>query len=452
MHNLLKLVAGTLGAQLLAILASPLLTRLYSPEDFGLFSSITIIVYYLTTIAFFRLEVAILKNSDKVEFSNLLNSCHIILLINIVIFSIGLVLSILIFNLDLIYIYGVIPLVFFGALYNLYTRVQLLSSNINLVSKSKFSQGFWGTFGQLFLGILSFNTIGLVFGQLLGLIVGAKTLIKKIYNNHRFSIVIVPFDKYKNFYITDTMGSLANLTSNHAPLLLIIMLLGTKVGGLYYMASRILMLPISIISVSVSQYISSKFLDWKSKNILYINNERIINILLLLILYPFSIVFLYGDKIFGFIFGKDWEISGLIATYSCVWLAFKFIFDSHIVNLSLNNQNSTYFFLQFFLAVGRILSILLCVYFYNKPLQVILYYSVFSTIIYFIALSILLIKLKYRKIGKIFLLALMVISFIYLQINLSTFGLYSLILPTLTFFIWLYICLNKINILRGYIE
>ncbi len=45
--DVLKLVTGTTFAQIIAILASPLLTRLYGPEAFGflaLFTSITSII------------------------------------------------------------------------------------------------------------------------------------------------------------------------------------------------------------------------------------------------------------------------------------------------------------------------------------------------------------------------------------------------------------------------
>ena len=53
------LVGGTVGAQVLMVLASPLLTRLYTPEDFGLLAVYASILSLFTVIASLRYELAI---------------------------------------------------------------------------------------------------------------------------------------------------------------------------------------------------------------------------------------------------------------------------------------------------------------------------------------------------------------------------------------------------------
>ena len=50
------LVGGTAGAQALMVLAAPLLTRLYSPEDFGLLAVYSGLLAICTVIAGLRYE------------------------------------------------------------------------------------------------------------------------------------------------------------------------------------------------------------------------------------------------------------------------------------------------------------------------------------------------------------------------------------------------------------
>ena len=53
------LMLGTLISQLVVILVSPILTRMYSPEDFGVFSVYVAIVAFFTVISNLRYELAI---------------------------------------------------------------------------------------------------------------------------------------------------------------------------------------------------------------------------------------------------------------------------------------------------------------------------------------------------------------------------------------------------------
>lgn len=61
------LVGGTTGAQLLAVLAAPLLTRLYTPEDFGLLAVYASLLGLIAVIASLRYELAIPLPTDDTE-------------------------------------------------------------------------------------------------------------------------------------------------------------------------------------------------------------------------------------------------------------------------------------------------------------------------------------------------------------------------------------------------
>lgn len=73
--DILKLVSGTAFAQIITILASPILTQLYSPEAFGflaIFISITSIVGVIACMCY---ELAIMLPKSDEKAANLLALC-----------------------------------------------------------------------------------------------------------------------------------------------------------------------------------------------------------------------------------------------------------------------------------------------------------------------------------------------------------------------------------------
>ena len=74
--DVLKLVTGTTFAQIIAVLASPLLTRLYGPEAFGFLAlSTSIITSIIRVVACMRYELAIMLPKTDEEAANLLGLC-----------------------------------------------------------------------------------------------------------------------------------------------------------------------------------------------------------------------------------------------------------------------------------------------------------------------------------------------------------------------------------------
>jgi lipopolysaccharide exporter len=73
--DVLKLVTGTTFAQVVTILASPLLTRLYGPEAFGFLALFTSITSIIGVVACMRYELAIMLPKTDEEAANLLGLC-----------------------------------------------------------------------------------------------------------------------------------------------------------------------------------------------------------------------------------------------------------------------------------------------------------------------------------------------------------------------------------------
>src|SRR5690554_6729775 len=71
-RNVVTLMTGTTFAQALMILVAPILTRLYSPEDFGVFALYTSILGIIAVVACWRYELAIVLPEKDEDAANLL--------------------------------------------------------------------------------------------------------------------------------------------------------------------------------------------------------------------------------------------------------------------------------------------------------------------------------------------------------------------------------------------
>ena len=65
--NVLKLITGTALGQLITVLVSPILTRLYSAEDFGIFAIYISVAGILSVIITLRFEDAIVLPAEDNE-------------------------------------------------------------------------------------------------------------------------------------------------------------------------------------------------------------------------------------------------------------------------------------------------------------------------------------------------------------------------------------------------
>src|SRR5690625_1762348 len=99
------IAGGTAFAQLLTLLLSPIVTRIYSPEEYGVLTTFTAILGILS-LAAFKYEVAIpITKNEKIAI-NLLVLCLIVLSL----FVIGLTIIILFFGEDLLKIFNFQPM------------------------------------------------------------------------------------------------------------------------------------------------------------------------------------------------------------------------------------------------------------------------------------------------------------------------------------------------------
>ena len=326
------LVIGTLIAQLITILLTPLLSRIYSPEDFGLFAIFFSITGILSTIIGGRYEIAIVQPKKMSESMTLAFISLSIMLLS----TISLTLFYFLFkekifqltNVDSNFLILIPLLTFFIGLFNILDMLNTRLENYNSISIAKILRSLAQNVTPIALAYISTNFINLLVGYLSGFIITYTTLIKKIFFKKEnlkdisieksFSIL----KKYKVFPLYNAPSSFANTVTHQLPFIFIFYIGGEAMNGLYFLAARLISIPTTLIGVSFGQVFYRQI-------IFNINNKiKLMPLLnksvrkLFFIAFPcFLLIFFLSPKLFPLILGNKWTQSGIIAQYlGCIFL------------------------------------------------------------------------------------------------------------------------------------
>lgn len=334
-RNILTLVSSALFAQILALLLTPILTRLYSPEEFGVFTAFISYSGTLAAFIFLSLELAIVKSKSARQLSSVLG---LMLVISIFLLS---VLSITIYLESAFY-----TLIGFDKLYDIKELVLLgvLFSATNLVlnqfitRKEKFS--VYATSQVSFVALrfllsyfffyFGYTQYGLVFGFTLATIL---IIIYLSYSTEMYKETIslkkiyffAAFRKHRDLIFFNTPASLINTLLISFPVFFIFKLYGPEAAGFFGLAFRMVQLPITLVNKAMGQVMYKRFIDLKGKP----KEIRVFvfkNILILSSSVPFFVVlYIFGSDIFSFVFGVTWARAGDMASLMSPYIFFSFV-------------------------------------------------------------------------------------------------------------------------------
>jgi len=330
--SILLLSAGTGLAQGISILSAPLLTRFYTPIEFGQFSLFLSITSLLGAIASGRFELAILlpkslKTTTEIKTLGILYSLGMGLIIALATFSY------LLFKPteNGLFIFWFIPvaviLISIGNLYNYFaTRLKafkllsILSIGRSLSNNSiSIVFGYWGYNWGLILGY--------IFGNLLFVISSYFSLPKLPVLSTYYPSLKATFIEYKDFPGANSLSALINISANQLPIIIMAFFFNDWIIGLYGLLLKVLNTPLVFLGKSISQVIFSKASKDESQGIFSVAEFRRIAlylfILITIILTPFLF---YGESIFEIVFGSEWREAGLYLKYFIPFYIFRFIY------------------------------------------------------------------------------------------------------------------------------
>ncbi|KFF24559.1 lipopolysaccharide biosynthesis protein [Chryseobacterium vrystaatense] len=337
--NLVVMIGGSFFAQVIPILFSFLLTRLYTPEDFGVFSNFSAVLSFLLVFMLMKYEMAvILPKKDSVA-ANLLALC---LGIGIFFF---LLMSLIIYLFD-DFIYKVfkfenhdnfllyIPIAgLLFSIFNLLNEWFVRKKYFQALVKNKIVNNSFIAGISTVLPKLNMMTLGLVKGQIFGQIIsvtaGTYVMLKK--DKHLFKAIDIRiikrlFFKYINFAKFNIPGQLINTLSVQIVVFYLTSQFGFKVVGLYALTDRFLGVPLSFIGNAVKDVFKQKASeDFRNNGECLGIYKKTTLLLMACSLPPFIILFIFAPELFAFFFGSEWKDSGVYAQVLCIMYMLSFI-------------------------------------------------------------------------------------------------------------------------------
>jgi len=338
--NVLTLVTGTIIAQIITIIASPIITRLYGPDTFGLLALFTSITSIIGVIACLRYEIAIMLPESDEEAANVFG-LSVIFVIIVTIVSIPLLIF---FQQPLLQFlkapqlspfFGLIPLtILLGGIFLALNYWNTRTKHFHRLSIARVMSSCSSTGTQLGLGFLGYASGGALIGaSILGQIVSTCVLGIQIIRDHlSFFKKNITWDgiskvlkRYRDFPKYDIWSALLNTISWQIPIFLLAYFFSTTVVGYYSLSMMLIQLPMSFIGGAIAQVFYQRAAVAKIGGNLRPLVENIFKILIILGLFPMMVLLLIGEDLFSVVFGSQWAISGIYVQILSVWAFVWFI-------------------------------------------------------------------------------------------------------------------------------
>lgn len=404
--QILTLMSGTLAAQAVMLLSIPLITRLYTPSEFGLYALFLSVINIFGNISSLKYDQAIMlpkrqKDAQALLFISLIITLIITLMSFIFILIFDNFIKQYFNNNNIIYL---IPLgILLVGLVQIFNAYSSRNQFYKTMSKVRFYNAVNMSLVQVCTKYFaSFN--GLVLGKLFSDLFSTIYFIRYHWEKNTLQIKYISkrrikynIDKHHHFPKFQSLTVFFNSISQNMPILLLGHFYSNEVAGFYALTMRVLQAPIGLIGGSTREIFYQK----ASK--LYSNRENFFELhfkttitLLKLFIVPTVIIFLFGEEIYSFIFGLKWIEAGKYSEILIFWILFTFINSPSIVSFSILNLQKKQMYIEI-LSVGlRFGSIFIGYYYFNSEMISILMFTLTNICVNIYLIIYIFLKLKKR--------------------------------------------------------
>lgn len=365
------LVGGTAFAQGIAILALPILTRLYTPEEFALFAIYTSLLLTLSVASCLRFEIAVpIAESDN-------EAIHLVLLAVLSNFVISLLLGFIIWVFhtefilllkqpDFTNLIWLVPVgVFFAGLYSTFQYWATRKKQFSIIAKSRMVQSISGVSVQLIMGVIGFAALGLVVGQIIKVSAGIWQLVinflheaSRVIRTTTFHQLKQVFKKNNQFPKYSALEALANSAAIQLPIIIIAAFSLDAEAGFLILAMQIMAIPLGFVGGAISQvylahapekYHNGQLKEYTYQCIFQLIKVGVVPLILLCTLAPLVV---------PYIFGAVWQRTGEMMLWMLPWFIMQFIVSPISMSLHVTEHQRIALLLQvagFIIRVGGLL-------------------------------------------------------------------------------------------------
>ena len=262
--SVILLTGGAIFAQVITFVVSPIITRIYSPVDYGILTVYNAVLGIVSMMGALSYEEAIPIADDDEKAVNIFSLCIMILLtitiiVSILLFFFGENLLELLNAKEILKYKYFIPIGLFSiGLYIIVSGWAFRKKNFKALAKTKYSQSIVGNVTKIGLGLLSFGPIGLILGRIFAESAGIFDLLrsmvkddKNILKKINIKTMTYVAKRYIKFPLFSAPTILLISLSTQVPIILMSTIYGSKVVGLYGIAITVTYLPATLVGKSI---------------------------------------------------------------------------------------------------------------------------------------------------------------------------------------------------------
>ncbi|MDD7971977.1 lipopolysaccharide biosynthesis protein [Roseinatronobacter alkalisoli] len=388
-RGMVTLALGSGIGRIIGIASIPVLTRLYSPEDFGVLAVFTALVAILAPLVTLRYALALpLPRHDGIA-------------MNLLVLSTGLMLGLTGFFALTLWLWGapllalvsmqvlapwwwLIALGVLGtAAYELLTMWATRRRAYKVIAQTNVTQSAAGALVKIGLGLAALQPLGLLVGQVIAQTGGVGRLISGFQAEMRANWRHVSVRRmraaawrHRGFPIWRVPSQFLMVFSMQAPMLAFAVLYDKGVVGQLALAFSVIVVPVSLLGQTTSQaYYAeiSKLGPSRPKSILLTMKSTLSN-MLWLSLVPTLIIFFGGGALFAFILGAAWLQSGEFAQILSIFMLTQLLNNPISRTFSVLGMESRYFLMNAQRAALTISSFTMSYFFAHDPFQTLILY------------------------------------------------------------------------------
>ncbi len=319
--------SGAAIGQVILIVATPVISRLYTPVQIGYLALYLSFINVAVTIAPLGYPAALPSTDSRREASFLASGIILIQPVIIIILSACLWLLVSHGYMGFGKLPGVAVLltgftVFANTLMVTLQFWFVREERYEVMSRVQVMQNAGRTGLQIGLGLAGLGLFGLIVGDFCGRLLGLSDMFRRAWPDLRATVQ--PFDrrpfraafwKFRRFLFPQLPSIAINITARMLPVPLLVHYYGVGAAGMYAMADRIMQVPVSFVGNSVGNALHGRigFHSRTEPQLILGVFLKASGALLLAGILPTMAVVLWGPAIFRTVLGEQWSEAGRIA-------------------------------------------------------------------------------------------------------------------------------------------
>ena len=379
------------------MLLSPVISRLFSPADFGIYAVYSALLGIIGVAATGKFELAIPLEGSRagasavtiVSFALLLSVC------------VGLLLIAGFFSSDVLLVLNIVELSDYalaipvGVLalgsFQIATYVSIREQRFSGLALSRFANGSCLAAIHTILGFFSLGSIGLIIGQIAShlvslLVISGPTLRLISDKRQTCARILAVGRRYSNFPRYSAPAGALNAATVRAPAALLTMLFGAAVGGAFLFCQTVLAAPTMVFGRAIGQvYLSSVAIRRRERKAdisgFFIRTTFRLAIIAVV---PAIFIAVFGPRVFVFVFGESWSLAGQMSRLLALAVFAEFIIVPIGQTLEMLERQSVQLLWDLMRFIGVIVTIFVSYSYGQTPISTVRWYVCFLVLSYIV--------------------------------------------------------------------